>query len=131
MKPKAVRLEEVTEAERARFHANEALYEQKFTKDKSTTVGELVKTKIAKLGENINISRFDFYEAAGNGVVGHYIHTGAQIGVLLEVNSGHERDSGERRIQDAGARYRDAGGGGASAVCEQRASAGGADRERA
>jgi elongation factor Ts len=88
MKPKAVRLEEVTEAERARFHANEALYEQKFTKDKNTTVGELVKTKIAKLGENINISRFDFYEAAGNGVVGHYIHTGAQIGVLLEVTPG-------------------------------------------
>jgi len=88
MKPKAVRLEDVTEAERALFHAHEALYEQKFAKDQSTTVGELVKTKIAKLGENINISRFDFFEAAGNGVVGHYIHTGAQIGVLLEVNSG-------------------------------------------
>ncbi len=81
MKPKAVRPEEVTERERA-------LYEQKFTKDQSTTVGEFVKTKIAKLGENINISRFDFYEAAGNGVVGQYIHTGAQIGVLLEVNPG-------------------------------------------
>lgn len=81
MKPKAVRLEEVTERERA-------LYEQKFTKDQSTTVGEFVKTKIAKLGENINISRFDFYEAAGNGVVGYYIHTGAQIGVLLELNPG-------------------------------------------
>jgi elongation factor Ts len=81
MKPKAVRLEEVTERERA-------LYEQKFSKDQSTTVGEFVKTKIAKLGENINISRFDFYEAAGNGVVGQYIHTGAQIGVLLEVNPG-------------------------------------------
>jgi elongation factor Ts len=79
MKPKGVRLEEVTERERA-------LYEQKFTKDQSTTVGEFVKTKIAKLGENINISRFDFYEAAGNGVVGRYIHTGAQIGVLLEVS---------------------------------------------
>jgi elongation factor Ts len=81
MKPKAVRPEEVTERERA-------LYEQKFSKDQSTTVGEFVKTKIAKLGENINISRFDFYEAAGNGVVGHYIHTGAQIGVLLELNPG-------------------------------------------
>jgi elongation factor Ts len=81
MKPNGVRPEEVTERERA-------LYEQKFTKDQSTTVGEFVKTKIAKLGENINISRFDFYEAAGNGVVGQYIHTGAQIGVLLEVNPG-------------------------------------------
>ncbi|HMJ60424.1 MAG TPA: translation elongation factor Ts, partial [Bryobacteraceae bacterium] len=72
----------------------EALYEQKFAKDQSTTVGELVKTKIAKLGENINISRFDFYEAAGNGVVGHYIHTGAQIGVLLEVNPGANGTAG-------------------------------------
>ncbi len=81
MKPKAVRAEDVTKAEHA-------LYEQKFAKDKSTTVGELVKTKIAKLGENINVSRFASFEADGNGVVGHYIHTGAQIGVLLEVNLG-------------------------------------------
>ena len=58
-KPKAVRLEEVTEAERANFKQHEALYEQKFARDQSTTVGELVKSKIAKLGENINISRFD------------------------------------------------------------------------
>lgn len=81
MKPKAVRAEDVTQAEHA-------LYEQKFAKDKSATVGEMVKTKIAKLGENINVSRFASFEAAGNGVIGHYIHTGAQIGVLLEVNSG-------------------------------------------
>jgi elongation factor Ts len=95
MKPKAVRLEELTEAERARFQTHETLYEQKFTKDQSTTVGEFVKTKIAKLGENINISRFDFYEADGNGVVGHYIHTGAQIGVLLEVSSGASATPGK------------------------------------
>jgi elongation factor Ts len=95
MKPKAVRLEELTEAERKRFHAHETLYEQKFAKDQSTTVGEFVKTKIAKLGENINISRFDFYEADGNGVVGHYIHAGSQIGVLLEVSSGASATAGK------------------------------------
>jgi elongation factor Ts len=86
-KPKAVRLEDVTEAERANFKAHEALYEQKFTKDQNTTVGELVKTKIAKLGENINISRFVLYEVSGAGSVGHYIHTGSQIGVLLEAKT--------------------------------------------
>ncbi|HSU32642.1 MAG TPA: translation elongation factor Ts [Bryobacteraceae bacterium] len=86
-KPKAVRLEEVTEAERANFKAHEALYEQKFTKDQNTTVGEMVKTKIAKLGENISISRFALFEVNGNGVVGNYIHTGSQIGVLLEVHT--------------------------------------------
>ncbi|MFL6350486.1 MAG: translation elongation factor Ts [Bryobacteraceae bacterium] len=86
-KPKLVRLEEVTEAERANFRDHQALYEQKFAKDQSTTVGELVKTKIAKLGENIAISRFVFFEVKRNGVVGTYIHTGGQIGVLLEVNT--------------------------------------------
>ena len=53
-----------------------------------------MKSKIAKLGENIKF-RALFFEAAGNGVVGHYIHTGAQIGVLLEVNSGAAATPGE------------------------------------
>jgi elongation factor Ts len=86
-KPKLVKLEDVTEAERANFKAHEALYEQKYAKDEGTTVGEMVKTKIAKLGENINISRFTILDVAGNGSIGNYIHAGSQIGVLLEVNT--------------------------------------------
>ena len=86
-KPKYVRAEDVTEAERANFKAHEALYEQKFTKDDKSTVAEMVKAKIAKLGENINVSRFELYQVDGNGVVGHYVHTGSQIGVLLQVNT--------------------------------------------
>ncbi len=84
-KPKVVRLEEVTEAERANFKAHQALYEQKFAKDQGTTVGELVKTKIAKLGENIAVSRFVIFEVHGTGGAANYIHTGGQIGVLVEV----------------------------------------------
>ena len=87
-KPKYVRVEEVTEAERANFKAHEALYEQKLTRDQGTTVSELVKTKIAKLGENIAISRFVIYELSGSGAIANYIHTGGQIGVLLELNTG-------------------------------------------
>ncbi len=87
IKPKVVRAEEVTEAERANFKAHEALYEQKFLRDQNTTIGDLVKTKIAKLGENIAVSRFVIYQANGNGVIGNYVHTGAQIGVLLEVET--------------------------------------------
>jgi elongation factor Ts len=86
-KPKIVRMEEVTEAERANFKAHEALYEQKFTKDQNTTIAELVKTKIAKLGENINVSRFVLCEVDGAGVAGSYVHTGSQIGVLLEMRA--------------------------------------------
>src|SRR5579875_2693865 len=78
-KPKVVRVEEVTEAERANFKAHEALYEQKFAKDEGgATVGEIVKGKIAKLGENITVSRFNVYEVKGDGVIGSYIHTGSQ-----------------------------------------------------
>jgi len=87
-RPKYVRAEEVTEAERANFKAHEALYEQKFAGEQGGTIGDLVKGKIAKLGENINVSRFALYQVTGNGVVGSYIHTGGQIGVLLEVATG-------------------------------------------
>jgi elongation factor Ts len=94
-RPKVVRLEEVTEAERANFKQHEALYEQKFAKDNNTTVGEFVKTKIAKLGENINISRFTTYQVDGHGAVASYIHHGAQIGVLLEVDTGSQATAGK------------------------------------
>ena len=94
-KPKYVRAEEVTEAERANFKAHEALYEQKFARDGNTTISELVKTKIAKLGENIAISRFIIYELSGNGAITNYIHTGGQIGVLLEVHTNKDETSGK------------------------------------
>lgn len=98
-KPKVVRLEDVTEAERANFKAHEALYEQKFAKDGNSTVGEIVRSKIAKLGENITVSRFNVYEMTGNGVVGTYIHTGSQIGVLLEVNTGSRNINGREEFK--------------------------------
>jgi elongation factor Ts len=97
-KPKHVRLEDVTEAERANIKAHETLYEQKFGKS-GNTVGEIVKTKIAKLGENIVVSRFAIYEVTGNGVVGQYIHTGAQIGVILEVNTAKTDASGKEEFK--------------------------------
>ncbi len=89
-KPRVLRIEEVTEAERANFKAHEALYEQKFSKDQSTTVADMVKTKIAKLGENVSISRFAVYQVQATGVAAHYIHAGSQIGVLLEAHTGSE-----------------------------------------
>jgi elongation factor Ts len=80
-RPKHVRLEDVTEAERANIKSHLVLYEQKFTKDQSVTVADIVKTQIAKLGENIAVSRFTIFEVTGYGTIAHYIHTGGQIGV--------------------------------------------------
>jgi elongation factor Ts len=85
-RPAHVRLEDVIEAERASIKAQLVLYEQKFTKDQSITVAELVKTKIAKLGENMAVSRFAIFEVQ-NGLIANYIHTGAQIGVLVEMQT--------------------------------------------
>lgn len=46
--------------------------------------------QVAKIGENIQISRFHRLEVSGNGMVAAYIHTGAKVGVLVEVGAGKE-----------------------------------------
>jgi len=45
---------------------------------------------VAKIGENIQLPRFVRYEVSGNGIVAAYIHTGAKVGVLVEVGAGKE-----------------------------------------
>src|SRR3954452_4659700 len=46
--------------------------------------------QVSKIGENIRISRFHRMEVSGNGMVAAYIHTGAKVGVLVEVGAGKE-----------------------------------------
>jgi elongation factor Ts len=45
---------------------------------------------VAKIRENIKIPRHARMEVAGNGLVAAYIHTGAKVGVLVEVGAGKE-----------------------------------------
>ena len=45
---------------------------------------------VAKIGENIQLPRFIRYEVSGNGMIAAYIHTGAKVGVLVEVGAGKE-----------------------------------------
>ena len=45
---------------------------------------------VAKTGENVKVSRHTRMEVSGNGMVAAYIHTGAKIGVLVEVGAGKE-----------------------------------------
>jgi elongation factor Ts len=80
--PKAIRKEEIVNE----ALADQALLEQPFFKEAALTVGQLVKTKIAKLGENISIARFVRAQVTGQGAVGSYIHHGGQLGVLVEIN---------------------------------------------
>ncbi len=43
---------------------------------------------VAKIRENIKIPRHARMEVAGNGMIAAYIHTGAKVGVLVEVGAG-------------------------------------------
>lgn len=45
---------------------------------------------VAKIRENIQVPRHARMEVAGNGMVAAYIHTGAKVGVLVEVGAGKE-----------------------------------------
>jgi len=49
---------------------------------------------VAKIGENIKISRHHRMEVNGNGLVAAYIHTGAKVGVLVEVGAGKADTAG-------------------------------------
>jgi elongation factor Ts len=73
-KPEKV-ADRVVEGRMVKYYEEVCLLEQPFVKEASLTVGQLIKTKIAKLGENITVSRFTRYkvgdvaaaEAAGEG----------------------------------------------------------------
>jgi len=45
---------------------------------------------VAKIRENIKITRHARMEVSGNGLIAAYIHTGAKVGVLVEVGAGKE-----------------------------------------
>jgi elongation factor Ts len=49
---------------------------------------------VAKIRENIQIPRNARMEVSGNGMVAAYIHTGAKVGVLVEVGAGKEATVG-------------------------------------
>lgn len=56
--------------------------------------------QVAKIGENIRISRHARLEVAGNGLVAAYIHTGAKVGVLVEVGAGKESTTTNEAFRD-------------------------------
>jgi elongation factor Ts len=56
-KPEKI-LDKIVEGRIAKFYEEVCLLDQPFVKEATLTVGQLVKTKIAKLGENMTIARF-------------------------------------------------------------------------
>ena len=62
------------------------LLSQTFINDETKTVSEVLTNKIATIGENMSIRRFERFEGAG--LVEQYIHGDGKIGVLVELEGG-------------------------------------------
>ena len=80
----------------------EELLNQKSIKDSSKTVGEVLTNKIATIGENMSIRRFERFEA--NGLIESYIHGDGKIGVLVELEGGDSNLAKDICMQIAAAR---------------------------
>ncbi len=60
-KPEAIK-EKIVNGKIEKFVSGVALLEQPFVKDDSMTIGELIKSKIATIGEKIEVKRFTRYQ---------------------------------------------------------------------
>jgi elongation factor Ts len=56
-KPEKV-AEKIVEGRMSKYYEEVCLYDQPFVKENTLTIDQLIKTKIAKLGENISVARF-------------------------------------------------------------------------
>ena len=80
----------------------EELLSQPFINDETKTVNEVLTNKIATIGENMSIRRFDRFEGAG--LVEQYIHGDGKIGVLVELEGGDTELAKDICMQIAAAR---------------------------
>jgi elongation factor Ts len=62
-------LDKITEGRMQKFYEEICLYEQPFIKDNTQTVADLIKVHIAKLGENISVSRFVRFKVGDAAVI--------------------------------------------------------------
>jgi elongation factor Ts len=65
----------------------ENFLEEPWAKDPSQSVADVLKGKIATIGENLNIRRFERFEKNNDGIISSYVHGGGKIGVLLEIHT--------------------------------------------
>ena len=80
----------------------EALLEEKSLEDSSKTVKDILTDKIATIGENMSVRRFERFESTG--LVESYIHGDGKIGVLVDLPKGEETVAKDVCMQIAAAR---------------------------
>ena len=75
-----------------------ALKAAAYAADPTYTVEALLKAKIAKIGENMNIARFLRHTAAG--VLGSYVHPGSQLAVIVDLKCGKPETAAKEGFKD-------------------------------
>ncbi len=65
----------------------EDFYEEKWLEDTSIAVKDALSQKIAVIGENLSIRRFEKYEMDKNGAIISYIHGGGRVAVMVQLES--------------------------------------------
>ena len=80
----------------------EALLEEKSIAEADKTVGEVLTNKIATIGENMSIRRFERFET--NNLLESYIHGDGKIAVLVEIENGTPELAKDICMQIAAAR---------------------------
>jgi len=80
----------------------EALLEEAALEDSSKTVKDILTDKIATIGENMSVRRFERFESTG--IVESYIHGDGKIGVLVDFPKGEESVAKDVCMQIAAAR---------------------------
>ncbi len=68
-KPEKI-LDKIVEGRLAKYYEEICLMEQPFIKENTTTVADWIKSKIAKLGENISVARFIRFKVGDSGAAG-------------------------------------------------------------
>jgi len=72
---------------------------RKLTLDPKADLEAARTEQVAKMGENIRISRHQRLEVQGNGMIAGYIHTGGKVGVLVEVGASKEATVGSEEFK--------------------------------
>ncbi len=87
-----------TDENKSREGRGQDIEDQPFFADSSKTLGEVVKEAVAKIGENIRVSRFARLDT--DNYLHSYVHGGGRIGVLLEFRATELSDQVGRLVQD-------------------------------
>ncbi len=80
----------------------ESLLQEKSLSDSSKTIKDILTDKIATIGENMSVRRFERFESTG--LIESYIHGDGKIGVLVDFPKGEESVARDVCMQIAAAR---------------------------